>query len=1133
MYFKRTTIKRFLISLGPLLLLLSLLFYTSLPERKPTHAPGSGGSNARVEPKWDTLEFRDSYSKYLRDTPGSPVSGELLELAAKRREQMLAWMERDPERALAEAVSRSEYDALPEELRPFFEKPFNRRASLRVLPVCGAKNATEPVRLLEMDGATWDAAAYGSRAANSTKENSPLAGITLGSRAVIREFALERIAPSETVKTSGFPIANPDPTRDFLTGEPLGSSPVLALAGGQRFLFASPATLDALNAELATYEATPGPNGGSAVLFDAEARDSTGTFSLTRANELVISAASSWTENPKRVFFIRVDFSDFAGETVSQPSLANTLNNSVSDSIREMSYGKTSIIANVSATTVRMPNPSSTYLPSDNDSLYDDAKAAYLALAGSGALDNYDIVGVHFPGIGISSGGFTYAGLAGGSRQWLQGTSNSNVIIHEFGHNYGIGHASFWDTGGTSVIGAGSSSEYGDPFDIMGSGPDPEGHFHIQAKQKLNWLETSQWVDASSSGSGTYRLYRFDDMATTGSVKGLRVTRSASPAEYFWIGQRRGIPNNPSLENGAYIVWQKPDQSRSWLLDLTPGSPAGNNDSALAIGTTWSEGNIHITPTAQGGSGADTWLDVNVRLGPFPGNSQPIITGSLPATAEARRAVNFNLSASDPDADPLAYSWDFGDGAVSTNSPSPQHAWTVGGSYTIKVTVSDMKGGTATLSQSVLVSDPLDTWATPASGTTANLLDIATNGAGRLVAVGSGSGTHRVSTNGDTWSGGTIGINHSLYGICYGASKFVAVGQDYDFSINQWVGIIYTSTDGTSWSQRRRQGGVLNDVAFGNGVFVTVGSGGIILSSPDGITWASHPSGVTRNLDGVAFGAGNFVAVGYQNSIPGVILSSPEGATWTDQSTGTDFGNSQGFYDIEWCSDRFLGSGWYARLRHSTDGGSSFNTNLSDYHRMAAIAYGNGVYFAGGINQSTSNSDIDLISIDGENWQPLGALSVPDRRAAVFYNNTFITVGDGGSIRRSSTFSAPPTSGFWAWRQAAFPTAPPLSGPAEDFDFDGFPNLAEYAMGSNPRDLASPPPLVTTRNGSMLEVVVPKNPTATGVSRVAEWSPDLSNWSAVGVSISGENPNGFTMAIPVSAVPPGRAFMRVAYTLNQ
>jgi hypothetical protein len=63
----------------------------------------------------------------------------------------------------------------------------------------------------------------------------------------------------------------------------------------------------------------------------------------------------------------------------------------------------------------------------------------------------------------------------------------------------------------------------------------------------------------------------------------------------------------------------------------------------------------------------------------------------------------------------------------------------------------------------------------------------------------------------------------------------------------------------------------LNAVAYGNGLFVAVGYGGTILTSPDGAGWTARTSGTSNALLGVAYGNGKFVAVGQY----GIILTSP------------------------------------------------------------------------------------------------------------------------------------------------------------------------------------------------------------------------------------------------------------------
>jgi hypothetical protein len=60
-------------------------------------------------------------------------------------------------------------------------------------------------------------------------------------------------------------------------------------------------------------------------------------------------------------------------------------------------------------------------------------------------------------------------------------------------------------------------------------------------------------------------------------------------------------------------------------------------------------------------------------------------------------------------------------------------------------------------------------------------------------------------------------------------------------------------------------------VAYGDGLFVAVGSGGVILTSPDGATWTAWTSGTGNDLNGVTYGNGLFVVVGDRS----IILTSP------------------------------------------------------------------------------------------------------------------------------------------------------------------------------------------------------------------------------------------------------------------
>ncbi|MFT5104925.1 MAG: hypothetical protein ACI9UA_000543 [Pseudoalteromonas tetraodonis] len=1065
-------------------------------------------------------------------------------LAKLRGMEMLTLIKSDPRAALARSLSYSEYAALPAQVRAYVERPFSAPAELQALPIC----APEPGKLgssqlidyrLVLDGQSFAVSAFGRRQSLDTKEGTPLQGIALGGLAAVRDEIFQIVEPGDA---EFYPQAQSQPGNCFATGEKLGAAAVVALAGGKQFHFANAEVLAGFDARVAAFDLEPGPYTGSQVIFLLA--DGDDGFDWPAAEDEVDLQASSWTETPKDVYFIRIDFSDVPGASINEADLDELMNTTVSDTIEEMSYGKTEINGTVSPVVVRMPNPTSAYTSTDNNGLHSDAKAAAEAQVSGLDLDDYDIVGVHFASIGMGSGPLSaYAGLAGGSRQWIQGNSSSNVMIHEFGHNYGIGHASFWETSDGSVVGAGTSDEYGDDFDIMGDGSN-SAHPHPQAKQRLAWLEPAQWTDVSSAGSGTFRVYRFDDPGTTGSTRGLRVTKGASPDEYYWLGYRKNLADNQWLQSGAYLVWQRPSNTRSWLLDTTPGSDDGRDDGAILPGRTYSDSaaQLHITTVASGGSAPDEWIDVRVNLGSFSGNSAPTATLNSPATAEARENVTFTVSGSDDDNDELAYFWDFADSTIATNSASQMRSWSVGGSYTISVTVSDMKGGTVTKTQSVTVNDPLENWTQRSSGTTADLLDIATDGT-KLVAVGTDDGTYRISSDsGATWSGGTVN-NNNLYlrGIVWDGSQFLAAGQDYDFGASAgWRGVIYTSPDGNNWTERYFGGPQLRDIATSGGVHVAVGDDGTIWRSTNGSSWNPIPSGTSTNLRGVSYGSGGFVAVGSAgNGGSGVVLKSTDGSAWNDTSSGASLASWQGFYDVQYCNDRFLASGWYSKIRHSSNGGATFTTTRPITEQIPAFAYGNGVYFAAG--EETPDFDVsyirNLISTDGETWTALSTNATQNlRNSAIFFGDTFITVADGGQIWQSDTFSTPPTGGgeaFSIWLERYFPGSDPATMALIDSDGDGSSNLGEFASGTVPTSPASNILPQLSKLSGYQTLTVTKNPAATDVGYRVEISNRMDGWDTTGTLVITDDANSLVVrsATPIDGAGNTREYLRAVFTL--
>ncbi len=1105
-----------------------------------------------------TFESFDAWVSSMGERPADESLRAGITAAERRAVLMRKLISTDPEAALARSVSFADYAALPPEIQEHVERPFSATSELLALPICGGKGGVTHTLISGTE--SFQAHLLDRRAGLDTKEGTPLQGITLGGLAAVRDEVFQVITKEDArAFSSGHRFAN----RCFATGAELGEQAVTTLAGGKVFRFASTPILQEFEARAAALDEQPGPHTGSrTVILMAGGSDANTTedaaFDWETAEASVDTEASTWTETPKDVYYIRIDFSDEVGASVSKADLDTNVNGTVTDVIEQISYGKTAINATVSEIVVRMPNPTTTYLPNDNTLLRNEAMAAAEAQIPGLDLGDYDIVAVHFKSIGMRGGSFVYGGLAGGSRQWIQGNNSANLIIHEFGHNYGIYHASFWDTfytneagdivGDMTVVGAGAqSAEYGDNTDIMGGGPNA-GHFHPQAKERLDWLEPNQWTDVTVAGSGTYRVHQFDNQDTTGPTRGLRITKDTAGSEsqrgYYWVGYRKGIVANPWLTNGAYLTWERPNNNKSWLIDTTPGSADGKSDGSITLGKTYSDAaaGIHITTIGLGGSAPDSWIDVTINLGNFPGNTVPTVNITGPSTANARQALTFTAAATDADGDPLAYHWDIGDGSIVENAATTDITWATGGTYTINLTVSDMKGGTATASQSITVSDPLDTWEQIASGTTRTINDITSDGT-RLVAVGSNSNAYLTSTDGSTWTSGSIGSNRTLSGVIHTGAQFLAAGQNYNFSVSAWQGTIHSSPDGSTWTERHFGGPQLRDIATSGTAHIAVGDDGTIWRSTNTTSWSPISSGTTIDLKGITYGSGTFVAVG--SGSPGnsggpvvVLTSSDGGESWDNTSSGAGTANWQGFYDVQYLNDRFFASGWHSKLRASTDAGATFTPLRTSTEQTPAFAHGNGVYFAAGIDLSNSNAKVNLVSANGITFSPLAtSQNYATRNAATFFDNRFYTVGNSGEIWRSSeisTTSTSTTTSIATWLESYFPgseTASPLS----DDDADGIANLQEYATGTDPTDTSALTEPTKSETDGYLTLTIPLNPSATDVATQVELSTDMQAWSTADTVILTDTPDMLQVRSATPADTPNgkRQFMRVTFTLRE
>lgn len=89
------------------------------------------------------------------------------------------------------------------------------------------------------------------------------------------------------------------------------------------------------------------------------------------------------------------------------------------------------------------------------------------------------------------------------------------------------------------------------------------------------------------------------------------------------------------------------------------------------------------------------------------GNQAPTASITSPRENETSRelSVRFTADAKDPEAKPLTYAWEFGDGQTSAQA-NPTHAYAKGGAYTVKLTITDDANQAASATVTFKVNDP-------------------------------------------------------------------------------------------------------------------------------------------------------------------------------------------------------------------------------------------------------------------------------------------------------------------------------------------------------------------------------------------------------------------------------------------
>lgn len=311
-------------------------------------------------------------------------------------------------------------------------------------------------------------------------------------------------------------------------------------------------------------------------------------------------------------------------------------------------------------------------------------------------------------------------------------------------------------------------------------------------------------------------------------------------------------------------------------------------------------------------------------------------------------------------------------------------------------------------------------------------------GAGTFVAHGLDykSGVHSIyfsTDNGSSWSAANITIpsGGSLFQIANNGSTFVAIGMDNSGTCGSVCGLVYTSTNGQTWTRQANQANFGYDLTVGGTAFYN-DTGSVARTSTNGTTWTTilgrtgDPIGGTGNHDliwnggtfvsttdythplemmyGTTFGhwtqvtgqvsgffdhwwdmlydGSKFVAFGYQLG-ENHIMTSPDGANWTLVYSGTST-TIAGAVSSD--LSKYVAVGYTVLV--STNGGSSWTTATtpppSPTYFLYSVAYGAGKFVTVGVGGGI------FTSTDGETWTQQTSGTTDNLQSIVWTGTRFV-----------------------------------------------------------------------------------------------------------------------------------------------
>ena len=349
------------------------------------------------------------------------------------------------------------------------------------------------------------------------------------------------------------------------------------------------------------------------------------------ASVQTVAAAST---GAKKLAVLLLKFADTDPEPYTVAQAQGVIfgnSNSVANYFAEESYGQMTVTGDVFGYFVISVNTAAC----DYTDVGNKARAA----AAAAGIDLSTYTQIQYVHNALPCG---WSGLAyvPGRDSWLNQALGLRVSAHELSHNYGVHHASTMSctVGGVRVTLSANaadctSSEYGDPFSVMGSAS--ARHTHSQQLASMGWITGGNLQTITTGGNYTVGAA---DNVNASAPRGVRVPRGNGTWFYLELRQPFGTQFDNFSASDSAVTGVAIRISNDWttiiqsqLLDTTPGTST-YADAPLQPGNSFYDPLSGVTiTTVSVTSGVAT---VNVSWGPdsivpsTPGNPQVASTGA-------------------------------------------------------------------------------------------------------------------------------------------------------------------------------------------------------------------------------------------------------------------------------------------------------------------------------------------------------------------------------------------------------------------------------------------------------------------------------------------------------------------------